>query len=44
LAYLLMKDQASALEEYRKLNTINPDLANALSQEIIRANDLAPNR
>jgi tetratricopeptide (TPR) repeat protein len=44
LAYLIMKDTTSALEEYRKLRTIRPDLANTLSQEIFRAKDVAPNK
>jgi tetratricopeptide (TPR) repeat protein len=35
-AYLLMGDPSSALEEYEILKTINPDLANKLSQKIFK--------
>ena len=36
LAYLMIGNRDSALEEYRILKTINPDLANTLSQKILK--------
>ena len=36
LAYLMIGNRGSAMEEYKILKTINPDLANNLSQKIFR--------
>ena len=36
LAYLMIGNRESALEEYRILKTINPNLANTLSQKILK--------